>query len=217
MRRYWYLAFATALASALAVLPAVTASAAGAVLTVGSTSGSDVASGDVLTASLKSGTSATFFNSTSGTTGVVCTTSSFSATASSNPTAPGTATASLTAQSFGSCTTNVTGTTSVQSITVDGLPYDTSISSGGSVSITKPGGSVQTTVVIGTVFGPITCIYEASSLSGTASNADNSLQFTNAQFTKTSGPGTCFSTAFFSATYAPVVDTNQGNQNVITN
>lgn len=221
MRRYWYLAVAAAIASALAVLPAMPAFAASDVLTVGSAGGSSVNVGDHLTANLESGTSATFFSSTTGTSGVTCTVSDFSATATGNPAAPGTAAADLTAQSFdpAHCTINVAFTRGVRSITVNNLPYDTAISSDGTVKITtKTGDPVQTTVVIIPLFGSdITCVYQAPEIDGTTSNTDNSIKFSNVQFTKVSGSGTCFSTAFFSGTYAPVTDTDQGGQSVFTN
>lgn len=207
-------------AAALAVAAATPASADGTVLTTGSAGGTAVAVGDVLNASLASGTAATLYSSSTGTSGVTCTSSSFSATVTGNPAAPGTATESLTGQSFdsSSCTSNVTGVLSVSSINVDNLPYSTSVTSGGTVTVTPAAGStIQTTVKLRTLLGTITCVYQAPSLTGTASNADNSITFTNQQFTKSSGSSLCFANGFFTAKYAPVTDTSQGNSPVYVN
>ncbi|MGC4806029.1 Tat pathway signal sequence domain protein [Micromonospora sp. DT233] len=177
------------------------------VLTTGSTSGAAVAVGDTLQASLQSGTSATFYSSATGTSGVKCSTSSFTAKTLTNPLRPGTATESLTGQTFTNCTTNVLGTLGVNSVVVNNLPYAVSVTSAGVATLS---GSIQSTVSLRTLLGNITCVYRASSLTGRASNTNNSLTFTNQTLTKSSGPGTCFSTAYFSATYAPVKDTTQG-------
>lgn len=122
---------ATALAAA-AVLAAGTttpAQAAGsAVLTHTSVGGPNIAVGDVLTADLVSGSFATFYSTATGTSGIKCAASSFSATVTNNPAAPGVATEQLNTQTFGSCTANVIGVTSVQSITVNNLPYTNSVS-----------------------------------------------------------------------------------------
>lgn len=196
--------------AALAVpLAATPASAAGNVLTTGSAGGTAVAVGDTLTAPLASGTSATLYSSATGTSGVKCTSSTFTATVTSNPAAPGTATESVTGQTFASssCTSNVVGVTGVSSITVDNLPYTTAVTSGGALTVSPASGStIQTTVKLNTLLGSITCVYQAAGLSGTSSNTDNSINFTNQQFTKTSGSSLCFSSGFFTAKYAPVTD-----------
>lgn len=171
------------------------------------TDGAAVAVGAVLDASLASGTAATFYSSATGTSGISCTSSAFSATVTDNPAAPGTATESLTSHTFDTsgCTANVTGVLGVSGITVDNLPYTTSVSSGGTVTVTPAAGSaIQSTVKLRTLLGTITCVYQAPSLSGTASNADNSIAFANQPFTKTSGSSLCFSNAYFTAKYAPV-------------
>ncbi|MER5936235.1 Tat pathway signal sequence domain protein [Streptomyces sp. NPDC001928] len=169
--------------------------------------GAAVAVGAVLDASLASGTAATFYSSATGTSGISCNTSAFSATVTDNPAAPGTATESLTSHTFDTsgCTANVTGVLGVSGITVDNLPYTTSVSSDGTVTVTPAAGSaIQSTVKLRTLLGTITCVYQAPSLSGTASNADNSIAFANQPFTKTSGSSLCFSSAYFTAKYAPV-------------
>ncbi|CAM5638745.1 hypothetical protein STAFG_4277 [Streptomyces afghaniensis 772] len=171
------------------------------------TDGAAVAVGDVLNASLASGTAATFYSSATGTSGISCTSSAFAATVTDNPAAPGTATESLTSHTFDTsgCTANVVGVLGVSGITVDNLPYTTSVSSDGTVSVTPGEGSaIQSTVKLRTLLGTINCVYRAPSLTGKADNADNSISFTNQQFTKVSGSSLCFANAFFTAKYAPV-------------
>jgi hypothetical protein len=199
----------TAAVAALSLPAAVPASAAAdtPVLTTGSTGGTPVAVGDTLTASLASGTTATLYSTATGTSGVSCTSSQFTAGVTGNPTAPGTATESLTAHTFGNCSANVVGVLGVTSITVNNLPYTTSVSSEGTVTVTPASGSsIRTTVVLRTLLGSITCVYQAPSLTGTASNDDNSITFTNQQFSKVSGSSLCFANGYFTAKYAPVTD-----------
>jgi hypothetical protein len=209
MRTRTLLTLAAAVA-ALALPAAGSAYADGAaVLTTGAAGGTPVAVGDVLTAPLASGTSATIYSSATGTSGVSCTSSLFTATVTDNPAAPGTATESLTGHSFdsGSCTSNVTGVLGVSGITVDNLPYTTTVTSDGTLSVTPAAGSaIQSTVKLRTLLGTITCVYRASGLSGTANNADNSITFTNQQFSKVSGSSLCFSSGYFTAKYAPVTN-----------
>ncbi|WP_406451936.1 Tat pathway signal sequence domain protein [Streptomyces sp. NBC_01622] len=207
MRRYT--ASALAALAALAFLPATTAAADSAVLTYGSAAGTAVSVGDVLTASLASGTNATLATSSGGTSGITCTGSTLSATVTDNPAAPGTATESATAQTFSGCTSNVLGVTGVRSITVNNLPYSTAASSDGTVTVTPASGStIQTTVVLSTLLGSITCVYRAPSLSAVSSNSATSLAFTNQAFTKFSGSVLCAGNGYFTATYAPVVDSS---------
>ncbi|WP_210584348.1 Tat pathway signal sequence domain protein [Streptomyces sp. GESEQ-35] len=200
----------TAAVTALTLPAAVPASAADTpVLTTGGLAGTPVAVGDVLTAPLASGTTATLYSSATGTSGISCTASQFTATVTDNPTAPGTATESVTGHTFdsSSCTTNVVGVLGVTSISVDNLPYTTSVSSDGTLTVTPASGSaIQTTVVLRTLLGSINCVYQAPSLTGTAGNADNSIAFAAQQFTKTSGSSLCFANGYFTAKYSPVTD-----------
>ena len=194
---------------ALSAAATVPASADGAVLTTGSAGGTAVAVGDVLSAPLATGTSATLYSSATGTSGVKCTSSVFTATVTDNPAAPGTATESVSGHTFdaSSCTSNVLGVTGVTGITVDNLPYTTTVASDGTLTVTPASGStIQTTVKLKTLLGSITCVYQAPSLTGTSSNTDNSINFTNQAFTKTSGSSLCFSAGYFTAKYAPVTD-----------
>ncbi|MFF7948168.1 Tat pathway signal sequence domain protein [Streptomyces griseorubiginosus] len=200
----------TAAAAALALPVAVAASAPAAaddvaVLTTGTVGGPAVAEGSTITASLASGTSATLYSTATGTSGITCGTSTFTATVGSNPTAPGTAVESLTGQTFGNCTSNVIGVLGVTSITVNNLAYTTDVSSGGAVSVTPTGGPIQTTVVLRTLLGSVSCVYQAAAgLSGTADNSDNSIKFSNQQFTRTSGSSLCPANGFWTAKYSPV-------------
>ncbi|WP_326732119.1 Tat pathway signal sequence domain protein [Streptomyces phaeochromogenes] len=218
MRTRTSLALAAAV-TALALSAAGPASAAdGSVLTTGGAGGTAVATGAVLNSSLAAGTSATLYSSSTGTSGLSCTSSKFVASVVDNPAAPGTATESVTAHTFdaSSCTSNVIGVLGVTSIKVDNLPYTSAVGSDGSVTITPAAGStIQTTVVLRTLLGSINCVYQAPSLSGTADNADNSISFSKQQFTKFSGSSLCFSNGFFTAKYAPVTDTTQTDSPVV--
>ncbi|MER7752539.1 Tat pathway signal sequence domain protein [Kitasatospora sp. NPDC097643] len=183
-----------------------------AVLTTGSPTGPDAAVGDVLTANLLPGSYATFYNSASGTSGIKCAASSFSATVTANPAAPGNAVEQLNTQTFGSCSSNVLGVTSVRSITVNNLPFTNTVGDGPGNPVTlAPGaaGSMRTTVVLGTILGSVTCVYQnTTGISGTTSNATNSIGFAGQPFNLVSGSGLCFSVGYFSATYGPVADTS---------
>jgi hypothetical protein len=201
----------TAAAAAFALPVAVAASAPAAaddvaVLTTGGAGGAAVAEGTVISASLASGTTATLYSSSTGTSGITCTASTFTATVSSNPAAPGTATESLTGQTFGNCTSNVVGVLGVTSVTVNNLPYTTDVSSDGTVSVTPASGSaIQTTVVLRTLLGSVSCVYQAAAgLAGTADNSDNSIKFANQQFSRTSGSSLCPASGFWTAKYSPV-------------
>ncbi len=203
---------ATATLAALAGAAVAPADAASAVLTTGSPSGPAVAVGDVLTANLVSGSYATFYNSATGTSGIKCAASAFSATVTDNPAAPGSAVEQLNSQTFGSCSSNVLGVTGVKSITVTNLPYTNTVSDapGNPVKLT-PGaaGTMGTTVVLSTILGSINCNYQKSTgINGTTSNTGNTIGFSAQPFTLVSGSGLCFATGYFSATYGPVTDSS---------
>jgi hypothetical protein len=184
-----------------------------AVLTLGAPGGPAAGVGDVINAALLPGTEATFASSSGGTTGVHCTDSTFTASIVDNPAAPGTATESLTGQTFAACTANVLGVSGVTSITVDNLPYSTTVDSTGAVTVSGTATApIQTTVKLRTLLGSVTCVYQAASISGGASNDDQSITFTNQQFAKTSGPGTCFANGFFTAKYSPINDTTASTE-----
>lgn len=217
---------AALLAAVLAATPAtagqIPSAAANNVLTYGAAAGSAVSVNDVLQANLQTGTAATFYNSTSGSTGVSCATSTFTASVLTNPAAPGTATENLTGQTFLNCTSNVPGTTGVNSVIVNNLPFPTSVTSSGTVRVAGRSSTapLQATVSLRSIIGETVCTYRANgnAITGVASNATNSIVFTNQVFTKASGPITCFSTAYFSVRYAPVRDiTKTGSPTVFVN
>lgn len=205
-----------ALAVAASGSPALATAQADTVLTTGSLAGPAVAAGDVLTAAIASGTTADFATASGGTTGVKCAESAFTAAVVDNPVAPGVATESTTSQTFGSCTANIVGVTRVTSVTVNNAPFDTTVESGtGTVTVTGP---IQTTLVLGTILGSVTCVFQAPGITGVSDNTDNSISFANQPFAKTSGPITCPSSGFFTARYAPVLDTSvAGSPAVWTN
>jgi hypothetical protein len=214
MRRYLYLA-AVVGSTLCATLVASTAAYAdtGAVLTVGAAGGTNAGVGDTVAASLATGKSATFYSTTTGTSGVSCPASTFSSTVTANPAAPGVATETLDSQTFSGCTTNDFGTTGVRSVTLNNLPYTVGVD-GTTNAVTIAAGTagvIQSTVVVNTLIGTITCVYRPASgtIAGVAANATNAIAFTNQQFTKVSGSSLCLSTAYFSATYSPVTDTTQ--------
>ncbi|MBO1418839.1 Tat pathway signal sequence domain protein [Streptomyces sp. FH025] len=213
----------SAAVAALALAAAIPASAAPAiaapgdsavpVLTAGSAGGTAVAAGDALAAPLAANTSATFYSTATSTTGVTCATSQLSGTVLSNPAAPGTATGSLTGLTFGSCTSNVTGVTSVKSLTVGALPYGVAIGDGAGLPVTLTGGSagpIQATAVLNSWFGTITCSFQLSgAFTGSADNTAHGLTFVNEHFVKSGGSGLCPADGYFSAAYGPVADTSQ--------
>lgn len=219
MRTTRILAAGVALSAALIGTPAYAAADEVAVLTTGSAGGANVAVGDVLTAGIKAGTTADFATTSGGTSGIKCAESAFTASVVDNPPAPGVATESTTAQTFGSCTSNILGTTRVNSVVVNNAPFNTTVESGtGTVTVSGTATApIQTTLNLGTILGSVTCVYVATngSITGTSSNVDNSIAFVNQSFTKSSGPVTCPANGFFTATYAPVVDTSVADSPVV--
>ncbi|WP_305787110.1 Tat pathway signal sequence domain protein [Symbioplanes lichenis] len=196
--------------------------AASTVLTVEAPGGTAVAVGDVLTASVAAGTTADFATAAGGSTGIKCSQSAFTATVTDNPEAPGVASESVTAHTFAACTSNILGVTRVNSVTVNNTPFATTVESGsGTVTVSGTDAApVQTTLSLGTILGSVTCVYRAvgNAITGVSANADNSISFADQAFTKFSGPVTCPGSGFFTARYAPVLDsTATGSPAVFTN
>lgn len=205
MRKFIYLVTAAATA-VLAVVPMTAASAATHnVLTTGKVGGPNVAVGAIVKAPLKTGTKATFF-SPGTTTGVTCAKASVTDKVTKNPAAPGIATESLTAQTFGSCTTNIPGASSVKSVTVLKLPYVTTISDASGFPITVSKTSTQ--LSLNTVLGVVTCTYSLATLKGKASNTGSVNIFKNQVFSLSSGSSACPAKGSFSATFGPLKDTS---------
>ncbi|WP_067504048.1 Tat pathway signal sequence domain protein [Actinoplanes sp. TFC3] len=192
------------------------------VLTAGSAGGTAVAVGDVLNAAVATGTTADFATTSGGTTGIKCAQSAFTATVVDNPVAPGVATESATAHTFASCTANILGVTRVNSVTVNNLPFTTTVESiTGTVTVSGTDAApIQTTLNLGTILGSVTCVYRANgnAITGVSANDDNSIAFANQAFAKSSGPVTCPANGYFTARYAPVLDTTaEGTPAVYTN
>jgi hypothetical protein len=199
---------AVAAASAVLLLPATSAFAAGHVLTINKTGGTAVKTGAVLKASLAKGKTAVF---ALGTEKLTCTKASFTAKVKTNPAKPGTATESLTAQSISKCkVTGISGVT-FKSLKVNNLPYNVTVSDGKGDPVTIKGTSkskpVQTTVTVTFGGNPVTCSYKASTVKGASSNKGNTITFSKQKFTKVSG-SLCPNSATFSATFGPVKDTS---------
>jgi hypothetical protein len=90
------------------------------------------------------------------------------------------------------------------SITLNG-PYSMSISSDGTVTVTGP---IQFTIKFCTLLGTITCVYAAenNTITGTASNIDNSITFNKQKFIKISGPSSCPAVLYLSLKVGPLRD-----------
>ncbi|MEV4347133.1 Tat pathway signal sequence domain protein [Actinoplanes sp. NPDC049596] len=222
MRVYRSLFVITAVAAAVGLGATPALADAPAVLTVGAAGGTAVAVGDVLTAAVATGTTADFTTTAGGTTGVKCAQSAFTATVVDNPEAPGVATESVTEHTFATCTANILGVTRVNSVTVNNTPFATTVDSAtGAVTVTGTDTApIQTTLSLGTILGSVTCVYRANgnAIAGVSANEDNSITFTQQAFTKSSGPITCPGAGFFTARYAPVLDsTVEGTPAVFTN
>lgn len=189
--RYVTAAVAASLLAALSVAPAYAATD---VLTVGSVGGPNVAVGDSLSASGPSS-----LKSADGSLSIQCSSSTTAVTVDSNPPAPGTAQGSVDSIFLSGCV--ATGGT-LQSVSLDHLPYVVSLTSAGAVTV-SPGSSglIQVTIRIA-VFGvTATCIFRphGGSISGAFSNADSTVTF-NQQFDRVTGPPACPASLLWSAT-----------------
>lgn len=218
MRKSLFLAAAAAASSAVLMLPATSAFAAGHVLTTGKTGGPAVAVGAVLKSGLLTGKTATF---SLGTEKLTCKVATFAAKVTANPSKPGTATESLTAQKFSKCTVNQSGIT-VNSITANNLPYKVSVSDATGDPVTIKGSSstkpVKLTVVASGGGITVKCSYTATTVKGAASNTGNTVTFSKQKFTKVSGNNLCPASANFSAVFGPVKDTSvTGSPKVFVN
>src|SRR5262245_25476255 len=183
------------------------------VLTIRKVGGPNVKKGAILKASLSTGAKAVFASSAGN---VTCKVSSFTVKVTNNPPKPGTATESLTRQTFGKCSTTISGATSVKSAKLTKLPYKTTISdkAGFPVTVTGP----RTTITLNTILGTLSCSYKAASAKGHANNSKQTITFTKQPFSKSSGPAACPSKGSFSVSYGPVRDTSvTGSPHVFVN
>jgi hypothetical protein len=220
MPKFRYLALATAGIMVLS-LPASAAYAASAhstaskpVLTVGKKGGPAVKKHATLTASLARRTSVTVALGSVFT--ITCKSSTLTAKVTANPSRPGKATLSVTGWSIGKCPKTVSGVT-LNSLTAINLPYRATVSDAKGDPVTVAGSRKSRPVgfkAVVTFNGTkLTCAYTARAVSGHASNIGNKVSFAKQPFTldTSASSSLCASaatTATFSATYGPVLDTS---------
>jgi hypothetical protein len=129
MRKYLIISAVTLVAASFTMLGVGMASASTTdVLTYGSAGGTNVAVNSGLQSSLSSGTDATFYTTTTGTTGGSCSSGNMSSTLTANPAEGGTASQSVTSQAFTTCTDSLGYTSLGVTITT---PYTATTTSGG--------------------------------------------------------------------------------------
>jgi len=215
VRRHAQFAIGTLLAAVLAMLP-VGASASNAVLTLGAPDGPRVAVGTLLIAE---STGQVAF--TDGGTGVTCSASSVAADVVANPGAPGRAILSIGSLSFGGCTSNIPGTTGVESVSFENLPYTMSI--GDVPSLTADidpggGGPIEVTLKLRTSSKPIPCGYgpPSSSMNPAVSNAGLVFGVDQAPPPGTIEPDPCLKSIHMSGRYGAFLDIDD-LQNVFVN
>jgi hypothetical protein len=205
---------AAAAAALLAIAPMTAASAASHdVLTINKVGGPNVKVNAILQSGLKFGKTAVF---AAGSVKITCKRVMFKDQVTVNPRSPGTAQEKLKSQTFSSCTvTGVSGAQGPPKFKLNNLPYKTTVTSKGLVTVYK----TNTTISIGIPGGTIHCTYVAKTTKGIASNKTQTITFTGQPFIKTSGPpSTCAHTAKFSATFGPVVDASvTGHPRVFVN
>jgi hypothetical protein len=205
---------AAAAAALLAIAPMTAASAASHdVLTISKVGGPNVKVGAILQSGLKFGKTAVF---AAGSVKVTCKRVMFKDQVTKNPSRPGTAVEKLKSQTFSACSiSGINGTKGPPTFKLNNLPYKTTVTSKGLVTVYKS----STTISVGVLGGTLKCTYVAKTTKGTASNKSETITFTGQTFIKTSGPNsTCTHTAKFSATFGPVVDASvKGHPRVFVN
>ncbi|BCJ41005.1 hypothetical protein GCM10010168_46960 [Actinoplanes ianthinogenes] len=180
-----------------------------AVLTTDSLAGPAVAVGDTISAGIVGGSQAVFATAPGGANGMKCTTSSFSAVVNDNPAAPGAAALGSTLAVSGCTVTGVPGVTGVNSVTINNQPYATTVASDGTVTVTGTDAApISATLNLKSLLGSVICNFVATgnTITAVADNTDNSITFTDQQFTKSSGPAACVANGYFTAKYTPVVN-----------
>jgi hypothetical protein len=221
MRKFLVMAVAATaglLVAAPAMVPATAAVAASHdVLTIRKVGGNNVKVGAILKASLQSGTKATFL--TPGDNFVKCSSVSFTAKVTKNPRAKGSADESLTSQVYKKCTTNIAVATGRPKVVLNKLPYKTTLSDSKGDPVTVSG-TTATISVPSSLGGTLVCHYGAKQKKthGSASNATQTIGFSNQPFRLTSGPEGCPTSGKFTATFGPVKDTSvKGDPHVFVN
>jgi hypothetical protein len=188
----------------------------GGVLTVGSAGGTNVNVGDTLTGPI----SGNFvFTTSSGK--ITCTTGKFTATDTTNGPVGGTATESITQlhADASSCTTTVSGTTSVVSVELNGAATGT-VTDGASPTLHVTG--LDEKVTLHSILGTnVVCDYgttgSVTEIDGVLSNTTNGATFTSQPVNKISGSGLCPASGTFTGGIAPITDTTQGGQKTFVN
>jgi hypothetical protein len=216
MRKYGYLAAAAGAALVLSV-PAGVAVAANvhkapkAVLTIGKVNGTPVKDKAVLKASLPKGGKVIL---AIGSHSVACTSSSIEAKVVKNPAKAGEATLSVTSVSVSKCGKVLGFSLSLKSLD---LPAGATIktSKGDPVTLSEASKSkpLGFEVSVDTGSPPTLCFFNAASISGHASNKANTVSFSKQPFKLDSAKsgGACSiagTTATFTATYGPIVDSS---------
>lgn len=152
-------------------------------------------------------------STTSGT--ITCTEASFTANVQTNPAAPGTATEQVTNLSAtpSSCTSTISGTTSVQSVglTTGDEPIASVSDSTDQLTIDP-----EVTVVLGTVLGRVTCNY-GGDIAATVDNATDSIDFSGVTVSKESGSSTvCPASGQYTSDYTNVDDDSMSGDPAVT-
>jgi hypothetical protein len=191
------------------------------VLTVGKKGGSAVKKRAVLKASLAKGKSAVFaLNTSLGTFTATCSRSALQAKVTANPSAKGKATLSLTGETISHCTLKgAPDGITLTSITAANLPSDVTISSAKGFPVTIAGRSKTKPLAFSAVInassvgaGTLTCVVTAPTVKANASNKGNEVSVAKQKFTldKSASSPDCSiaSSATFSATYGPILDTS---------
>jgi len=169
--------------------------AASGVLVTSSTSGPNVAAGDVLTEGL------TMSGAAFG-----CSSGSAQETVSGNPDSPGVGDLNMTGVTFSGCT--ATSSKYPMTLTATGLPYSSltvADTSGDQVDI---GATAFTAVIDAGILGNYTCTFNSSGMIGSWSNATNTITFSDQTLTKTTG-AEC-TTVTVTISLGPVVDASVG-------
>lgn len=217
MRKSTFVASAATAAAGLVFGIAGPAGAStGGVLTVGSVGGTNVNVGDTLTGPINSNF---VFTTSSGK--ITCTSGKFTATDSTNGPVGGTAVESISQlhADASSCTTTVSGTTSVVSVEINGSATGT-VTDGTNPTLHVSG--LDEKVTLHSILGTnVVCDYgttgSVTEIDGALNNATNSATFTSQAVNKISGSGLCPATGTFSGGIGPITDSTQGGQATFVN
>jgi len=194
-------------------------------LTVGSPTGPAVNPGDILNASLTSGTVLSMTTSPGGGVGLFCMQSSWQASSLANPPVGGPAANRLTSLTIAACTDNNPGVASVAGVGVTNLPDILQVIGTGTfpVQILPSGAPLQivATLVLSTG-GTAVCTYRSNPpVNGTTGLGAVPWSFTNQPFALVAGSPVpaCGTppTDFFTASYSPVIDLTQLGMAVYVN